>query len=106
MSETSRTPVVLYVMGAGRSGTTLLGRVIGAHDGYVNVGELRFLWQRGILEARSCGCGRPIPSCYLWSQVLDLVSDELSRTALAAKMSTRQGRHLRWLHTWSVLGRR
>ena len=34
------------------------------------VGELRYLWARGIVERRSCGCGQPVPECPVWSKIL------------------------------------
>jgi hypothetical protein len=34
------------------------------------VGELRYLWQRGIVEHRLCGCGQPLPECALWQTIL------------------------------------
>lgn len=94
---------VLYIMGAGRSGTTLLGRILGEHEGIIDVGEMRFLWERGILEARSCGCGRPIPDCPLWSRIIDEVSDGPDPASFARRMRERQRRYLRLADTWSVL---
>ena len=35
------------------------------------VGELRYLWQRGLVEGRLCGCGQPVPQCEFWRRVLD-----------------------------------
>jgi hypothetical protein len=43
---------VLYVAGTGRSGSTLLARVLGEADGFVAAGELRYVWQRGLVEDR------------------------------------------------------
>jgi hypothetical protein len=34
------------------------------------VGELRYLWQRGLVEHRLCGCGKAIPDCPLWQTIL------------------------------------
>jgi Sulfotransferase family len=62
---------VAYVAGFGRSGSTLLGNLLGQLDGALAVGELRHLWTRGVLESRRCGCGELVPACPLWSAVLD-----------------------------------
>jgi Sulfotransferase domain len=64
---------VLSVVGPGRSGTTILAAVLGEFPRVVDVGELRWLWQRGVLERRVCGCGLPPDECPVWSEVLDKV---------------------------------
>jgi hypothetical protein len=61
--------MVLFIGGAGRSGSTLLDRVIGQVPGYVSVGELRTVWGAGLREDRLCGCGEPFSSCPFWRQV-------------------------------------
>lgn len=60
---------VLYVMGAGRSGTTLLDNVLGALPGYFSVGELQMFWA-AVEEGSGCGCGRPVRDCEVWSKVI------------------------------------
>jgi hypothetical protein len=62
---------VLFIGGAGRSGSTLLDRVIGQLPGYVSVGELRSIWIAALRENRLCGCGEPFMSCPFWRQVGD-----------------------------------
>jgi hypothetical protein len=61
---------VLYVAGAGRSGSTVLANLLGEVPGFVSVGEVRFLWERGLVEGRLCGCGVPVPECPFWTRVL------------------------------------
>ncbi len=60
---------VLYIGGWGRSGSTLLARMLGRIAGFVSVGEVRELWQRGVIENRSCGCGSPFLRCEFWREV-------------------------------------
>src|SRR3712207_6711350 len=62
---------VLSIVGPGRSGTTILGNILGEVQGIVNAGEIRWLFQRGLLERRPCGCGLPPAECPRWSVVLD-----------------------------------
>ena len=50
---------VAFVGGHGRSGSTLLSRVLGAVPGFVTVGELCYLWDQGVVMDRMCGCGKP-----------------------------------------------
>ncbi|MCU1449569.1 MAG: sulfotransferase-like protein [Acidimicrobiales bacterium] len=68
---TGRAQRVLYVAGTGRSGSTLLARILDRADGVFAAGELRYLWQRGVLEDRLCGCGKPFSACEFWGEVLD-----------------------------------
>ena len=66
----ARPPVkVLYVGGAGRSGSTLLDLVLGELPGFFPVGELKYVWQRGVLGNELCGCGEPFLSCPFWTEV-------------------------------------
>jgi hypothetical protein len=62
---------VLYVAGSGRSGTTLVDSVLGQQPGVWSGGEIRYLWERGILADRLCGCGVPFSECPAWSGVLE-----------------------------------
>src|SRR5207249_8771406 len=61
---------VLYVAGSGRSGSTILDRILGQVDGFFSAGELCNLWGRGLLARRRCGCGTPVPDCPVWGAVL------------------------------------
>ena len=62
---------VLYIAGWGRSGSTLLDRMLGQVPGFFSVGEARELWQRGCVENRLCGCGAAFRECPFWNQVGD-----------------------------------
>lgn len=64
-------PQVLYIGSWSRSGSTLLDLILGQLPGSVSVGELRYLWERGLVERQLCGCGRPVPSCPFWGAVLE-----------------------------------
>ncbi|MER7548216.1 sulfotransferase [Actinomadura sp.] len=92
---------VLYVTGWCRSGTTLLGNLLGEVPGAVHVGELRYLWTNGVLGAGTnslCGCGRDIPSCPLWKAVIArLAGDDAAWHAERA--AWRQRTALRTRHT-------
>lgn len=68
---------VLYVVGSGRSGTTLLDNVLGALPGYFSTGELQLLWV-ALRQGSGCGCGRPVADCEVWSRVIERCREELS----------------------------
>lgn len=60
---------VLYIGATGRSGSTLVSRVLGSLPGFCSVGELCWLWTYGVLRNRPCGCGRPFLECPFWTAV-------------------------------------
>lgn len=64
-------PKVLFIGGYGRSGTTLLDRILGQIDGFFSAGEIRFLSQHALAEDRLCGCGRAFSDCDLWTEILE-----------------------------------
>lgn len=66
---------VLYVAGSGRSGSTILDNILGQVDGVVSAGEVRFLWERGIVGDRLCGCGEPFSVCPRWQAVMAHLGD-------------------------------
>lgn len=61
---------VLYILGWKRSGSTILGNLIGELDDFFHAGELRTLWGQGLLGGRLCGCGRAVTDCDFWAGVV------------------------------------
>lgn len=55
----------------GRSGTTLIERVLAGAPGVVGLGEVTHLWKRALLENERCGCGLPFSECQFWQRVGD-----------------------------------
>lgn len=62
-------PLVLYLAGWGRSGSTLLERLLGEVDGVALLGEVVHLWERGVRRDELCACGQPFSRCGFWSRV-------------------------------------
>ena len=61
---------VVYIVGIGRSGSTLLCRTLGSVDGFVATGELMRIMDRGVYNGDLCSCGTAVGDCGLWSAVL------------------------------------
>ncbi|RJL33284.1 sulfotransferase [Bailinhaonella thermotolerans] len=59
----------MFVGGLGRSGTTLLERLLGELPGVVALGEVTHLWERGLLAGEPCGCRTAFRDCPFWSEV-------------------------------------
>ena len=62
---------ILYIMGAGRSGSTILGNVLGQVNGLCHIGEFVSFWEFGLPRDERCGCGNRLSSCMFWQDVLD-----------------------------------
>lgn len=63
---------VLYIAGCGRSGSTLLERILGEIEDFFTVGELGLVWERGFIENQLCGCGQPFSDCSFWKRVVSM----------------------------------
>jgi len=61
-------PTVIYLLGAGVSGSTLLAMALGGHPQITGLGEFtRFDKYRA--DDRACACGSPISKCAFWQEV-------------------------------------
>lgn len=60
---------VLYLGGLGRSGTTLVERLLGELPSVCALGEVVHLWQRDIRDDERCGCGHRFSECDFWTAV-------------------------------------
>jgi hypothetical protein len=82
---------VLFIGGLGRSGTTVVERVLGEVPGVCTAGELVHLWHRAVLSDERCGCGEPFSSCPFWQAVGTRAFGGWDRT-LAERMETLRAR--------------
>jgi hypothetical protein len=57
---------VVYIAGSGRSGSTLLERMLGGLPGFVNAGEINDMFRRMARYDELCGCGRAFSACDFW----------------------------------------
>jgi hypothetical protein len=94
---------VLYIVGWGRSGSTLLDTLLGQIDGFLSTGELRYVWERGVIGDWACGCQRSVKTCPLWSNVLDAVAANHAEEARSIVEWQRQATRFR--HTRRLLAR-
>lgn len=62
---------VLYISGWGRSGSTILARILGQIDGFFHGGELRTIWVDGLKPNGVCGCGVLVRECPVWNAICD-----------------------------------
>lgn len=83
-------PKVLFIGGYGRSGSTLLDRVVGTTAGVFSVGELRHIWREGYVEDRLCGCGERFRSCPFWQEVTARAFDPLGGLDVDAVLEAKE----------------
>ncbi len=95
---------VIYVLGYARSGSTILGNILGEQDGFFHAGELCYLWSRSNRGNRSrpCGCGLLVPNCPIWGAVLSssLASEEAPDARGAADLEERVRSRDGWPLVW------
>jgi hypothetical protein len=60
---------VLFLGGLGRSGTTVLERLLDQEPPIQALGEVVHLWQRSLIDNEQCGCGQEFLACPFWSEV-------------------------------------
>ncbi|MBA2558420.1 MAG: sulfotransferase [Propionibacteriales bacterium] len=60
---------VVFLAGMGRSGSTLLERLLGETALMAPLGEVMHLWQRGVADDELCGCGKSFHNCEFWTAV-------------------------------------
>lgn len=97
MGGGSADPVVLYVAGSGRSGSTLVERAVGAVPGSCNVGEALDLFRQALVNDERCGCGEPLSRCPFWQAVAEQ-APVLADRSRVARMAAIQRRLVRQRH--------
>ncbi|KII00644.1 sulfotransferase [Streptomonospora alba] len=53
----------------GRSGSTLIERLLGALPDVCSLGEVVHMWRRALVDGEPCGCGAPFRACRFWRDV-------------------------------------
>jgi len=61
---------VIFIAGYSRSGSTLLGRLLGCGAGCFHIGEAHQLWKQGFQRNGSCQCGELFHQCPFWTAVM------------------------------------
>jgi hypothetical protein len=64
---------VICIVGTGRSGSTLVDRIIGNYEDIISVNEIHEFCLNYI-ENSKCSCGKEVDKCDFWQQVLKKIS--------------------------------
>ena len=62
---------LIYLLGAGRSGTTLLATLLNDHNDIDTVGEMHQFYEF-LEQDKNCSCGKKMCSCSVWNLPQDL----------------------------------
>lgn len=60
---------ILYIMGPGRSGTTILEILLANNSNVTGVGEVTHIFRDGLVKNVKCSCDNDFRDCELWSHV-------------------------------------
>jgi len=88
-------PSVLYIMGAARTGSTILEVLLANSEQVFGAGEAHFFF-RDYLEDRSCSCGRSARDCAVWPRVVEGAGWSEEQLGAAARLFERIGWHTRF----------
>ena len=61
---------ILYIASSGRSGSTVLDLLLGAHAACWTLGEFYVLPWNLRMHTKPCGCGRPVEECHFWGPIV------------------------------------
>lgn len=100
MASTSHPLKILYIAGEGRSGSTILGNVLGDIDGFFFIGEAMNIWRHFLLDNKLCACGVPGTECQIWQQILSTAFDIESIDAI--KMERQRRNSVRNRFVWKM----
>lgn len=93
-------PNILYILGAGRSGTTILEVVLTGNRRVVGVGEVTHVFKDGFLAGDQCACGVSAPHCPMWARVREIAGWSDSRISELARLFRRFDWHSGFLKSW------
>lgn len=66
---------VLFIVGSGHCGSTLLDMLLSAHPDVFGIGELKGLENHAKGKTVTCACGSEVGACPIWRHVLDSTGD-------------------------------
>jgi Sulfotransferase family len=79
---------ILYIAGAGRSGSTILERILGTLPQTITAGELyRIGMTQGIAE-KTCSCGAALGVCPFWEEILQRCFPKSDRARTLLEIAT------------------
>ena len=78
-------PEIVYLSGYGRSGSTLLDRILSQHDNILSSGEIRHTLLNIQKKNVFCSCGNQISSCKIWRVLSDRLLSWMKKVRINAQ---------------------
>lgn len=97
-------PQILYIMGTGRSGSTILEVLLGNSPGIHQAGEVTHIYKDGLLRGRNCACGVKATECPVWGPVLKSVTQQMGTGTYLRSLHESVEGHGRFPFTFAGLG--
>lgn len=66
---------LIYLMGAGRSGTTALATFLGGHPDIEAIGEMHQFFDH-LAQKKTCSCGKNLTNCRFWSEIIEQLPND------------------------------
>lgn len=95
---------LVLISGSGRSGSTLLHRLLGQYPDATEVGEAVRVWECTFERDELCGCGAMLTGCRFWIPVLDRIG--VSQAQDAQQVVELRQKSLRWVEVARLMLRR
>lgn len=82
---------LVFIGGFGRSGSTLLVRMLGEMPGVSFIGELEYVWEQYFTDKQPCGCGASFMGCPFWKAVVEEAYGGFERVELDEVLRLKHG---------------
>jgi len=88
---------VIYILGHGRSGSTLLDIVLSSSNGNVSLGQFNGLEKSFQMDGCHCGCGEKIRNCRRWKHAFEYLDsmDDGTRSKLFSSAYFEKGKRFK-----------
>lgn len=83
---------IIYLLGAGRSGTTLLSTVLNSHPKIKTIGEMHQFLEH-ILLSKNCSCGELLENCEVWKPILTSLNFDKTLIKEYSELSNKEEKH-------------
>ncbi len=83
---------IVYLLGAGRSGTTLMATVLNSHEQIETVGEMHQFFEH-LQEDKKCSCGSELNRCVFWSPILSELNYKNHQIVSHVQITSEKERH-------------
>lgn len=83
---------IIYLLGAGRSGTTLLATVLNIHPEIITIGEMNQFFEH-ISYNKECSCGAKLNECSFWKIILDELELSKKQVFINAALTEQKEKH-------------